>query len=123
VLRSASRIRIRRSSDRRADSFWRYQVLLDGKPVAALRPGRSKTLRVRPGKHSVTVRVDDRSRSPTLILDLVAGDRRALLCAPDHAGQADEWERRVRLMSQAPNASAEQRGDRWVWLAEDPCGG
>jgi hypothetical protein len=54
------------------DAFRRYDVLLDGREVGALKPGESVTVEVAPGSHTLALKIDWCGSRPATFV--VAGD-------------------------------------------------
>jgi hypothetical protein len=63
------------------DRLRRYQVVLDGEQVAAIKRGERIDLPVSPGTHSIFLKIDW-ARSPRLQLDIAPGQVVTLECAP-----------------------------------------
>jgi hypothetical protein len=70
---------VSRPEERRANRLRAYKVLVDGELAATLGRGESATVSVASGRHAVKATLDWGS-SPTLDVDLGAGERAYLLC-------------------------------------------
>lgn len=63
------------------DAARRYRVLLDGTECASLTTGETATFDVEPGTHTVQIAIDW-GRSPTMTVDVPAGETERLVCRP-----------------------------------------
>ena len=64
------------------DGLRAYRVVVDGRPVARLRQGRTCTVAVDPGRHRLYVRLDWWLRCPEVEVDLASGASIGFLCQP-----------------------------------------
>jgi hypothetical protein len=79
---SAAQITVRRLPNRKADLWRAYKVHIDGEPVGKLRRREAQTYDVPPGAHAVHLTIDWAS-SPTVEVQLAAGDHVELICRPN----------------------------------------
>jgi hypothetical protein len=77
----ASTIAVSRVPGGWKDRLRRYQVVIDGEQVAAIKHGERVDLPVTPGKHTVFMQISW-ARSPQLELDVAPGQVVTLECAP-----------------------------------------
>lgn len=63
------------------DRLRRYQVIIDGEPVASIKRGERLDLDVTAGQHTVFLRISW-ARSPRLEVDVAPGEVVSLECAP-----------------------------------------
>ncbi|HEX4059653.1 MAG TPA: hypothetical protein VHY58_01415 [Streptosporangiaceae bacterium] len=78
---STSTITVSRVPGGWKDRLRRYQVVIDGEQVAAIKHGERVDLPVTPGKHTVFMKISW-ARSPQLELDVAPGQVVTLECAP-----------------------------------------
>lgn len=86
----ASSIEISRPAGGYTDRARAYQVLVDGREVGKLRDGQRITVDVPPGRHEVFARIDW-CLSPTVVLELAAGEKACLVCRPNASPMTALW--------------------------------
>lgn len=64
------------------DGLRAYRVVVDGRPVAKLRRGRTCAIAVGPGRHRLYVRLDWWLRCPEVEVNLASGASGVFLCRP-----------------------------------------
>jgi len=82
TVSSAAQVTVRRLPNRKADLWRAYKVHIDGEPVGKLRRREAQTYDVPPGAHAVRVTIDW-ATSPTVEVQLAAGDHVELVCRPN----------------------------------------
>lgn len=82
TVTSAAQLTVRRLPNRKADLWRAYKVHIDGEPVGKLRRREAQTYDVPPGAHAVHLTIDW-ARSPTVEVELAAGDHVELICRPN----------------------------------------
>jgi hypothetical protein len=73
---------IRLSRPRGRDVLRAYRVVVDGRPAAKLRQGKTCTVAVDAGRHRLYVRLDYWLRCPEVEVDLASGASIGFLCQP-----------------------------------------
>jgi hypothetical protein len=90
-------IRVTRKGGMFRDFMRAYKLVVDGEVCGRVRPRKSIDVEVEPGQHEVRMKIDW-AGSPTIPLDLKAGDTARLVCwanvnpqaIPDHVEMFDE---------------------------------
>ncbi|MFJ5924966.1 hypothetical protein ACIQF6_20415 [Kitasatospora sp. NPDC092948] len=81
-------VRVSRDATSPRDRLRAYTILVDDAAVAKVRPGKSVSVGLSPGPHTVRVKIDW-CRSPELVVTVAAGAEHRLECGPRVAGGGD----------------------------------
>ncbi|OKI99178.1 hypothetical protein [Kitasatospora sp. CB01950] len=103
-------VRVTRDSTRLRDEWRAYTILVDGAAVATVRRGKSVSVDLPPGPHTVRLKIDW-CASPEVVVTVAAGAERRLECGPQ--------------TSEAGNLSlitAERDNYLWLRPPDEPAG-
>ena len=114
---NVARIVVTRQGDGR---FRRHSVFVGDEEVALVRRGKSVTIEVEPGEHTLHIRSGRHFQSPTVSVTLAPGEEAHFTYTPDLQGR-EEFRQRVRRdREERPNVRVQHASRNWFVLAREP---